>query len=87
MNYSMHKSLAQHEHSFFESRLLLLGDDNTPGVLGTAVHDVTEPSLDLAGDLSRRTLSTHGDVDVFFTVVDLGDGADEVLKGMLAIDW
>lgn len=72
---------------FLEAGLLLLGDDNTPGVLGTAVHDVTQPALDLAGDLSRRTLSTHGDVDVLATVVDLGDGADEVLKRMLAIDW
>jgi hypothetical protein len=72
---------------FLEAHLLLLGDDNTPGVLGTAVHDVTQPALDLAGDLSRRTLSTHGDVDVLATVVDLGDGADEVLKRMLAIDW
>ncbi len=59
--------------------LLLLLDDNTPLMLGTAVHDVAEPVLDLACDLARRTLGTHGDVDIATTVVDLGDGADEVL--------
>lgn len=86
MNYPMQKSLALGEHSFSEAGLLLLGDDNTPGVLGTAVHDVTQPALDLAGNLARRTLGTHGDVDVLATVVDLGDGADEVLKMILATD-
>lgn len=60
-------------------KLLLLVDDDTPLVGDVAVHDVADPSLDLAGDFTGLTLGTHGDVDVLATVVDLGDGADKVL--------
>lgn len=62
-----------------QQHLLLLGNDNTPMVLLVAVHDVADPSLDLAGDLASLALGTHGDVDVLAAVVDLRDGADEVL--------
>lgn len=45
-----------------------------------AVHDIADPALDLAGDFAGLALGAHGNVDVLAAVVNLGDGADEVLK-------
>ena len=60
--------------------LTLLGDDDGPLVLGlTAVHDVLEPSPNLEGVLAALAGGAHGGVEVLSTVVDDGDGADEVL--------
>lgn len=60
--------------------LRLLVDDNTPLVRHVAVHDVANPRLDLGGDFASLALGAHGDVDVLAAVVNLGDGADEVLR-------
>jgi hypothetical protein len=50
-------------------------------VLGlTTVHDVLEPSPDLKGVLAALAGGAHGGVEVLSTVVDDGDGADEVLR-------
>lgn len=54
-----------------KATLLALGNDNTPLVVLTAVHDVADPALDLVGDLAGGALGAHGDVDVLATVVDL----------------
>jgi hypothetical protein len=51
--------------------LLPLRDHHTPLVLLATVHDVANPALDLARDLARGTLCSHGDVDVLTAVVDL----------------
>jgi hypothetical protein len=52
-------------------------------VVLTAVHDVLEPVLDLERNLAAVVLLAHGEVDVLAAVVDLGDGADEVLRNQL----
>ena len=64
--------------------VVLFRDDDTPFVRNVAVHDVANPALDLAGDLSSLALGAHRDVDVLATVVDLRHRTDEVL-GMLAL--
>ena len=66
------------------SDLLLLLDDDAPGVLLVAVHDVGHPALDLGRVLAALALG-HGDVDVVLAVADLRDGADEELKGVLSV--
>jgi hypothetical protein len=59
--------------------LLLLVDDDAPFVLLVAVHNVVHEALDL-GRVDAAVAVGHGDLDVGSAVVDLGDGADEVLK-------
>ena len=59
--------------------LLLLVDDDAPGVLLIAVHDVGHPALDL-GRVGARVALAQGDVDVGVAVADLRDGADEELQ-------
>lgn len=51
--------------------LLPLRDHYTPLVLLATIHDVADPTLDLARDLARGTLCSHGDVDILTAVVDL----------------
>ena len=65
---------------FLSGAGLLLGNDEAPRVLLAAVHDVADPALDLAGDLAGGALGTHGDIDVLAAVVNLRDGANEVLN-------
>ena len=59
--------------------LLLLLDNDAPGVLLVAVHDVGHPALDAGRVLAAPALA-HGDVDVVVAVADLRDGADEELE-------
>ena len=63
--------------------LLALLDDDAPGVLLVAVHDVLHPALDLGRVLAGLALA-EGDVHVGAAVVDLGDGADEELLLLFA---
>ncbi|KAI6773187.1 hypothetical protein HG531_000036 [Fusarium graminearum] len=43
------------------------------------LDEIDQPALDLAGHLTGLALGAHGDVDVLSAVVDLRNGADEVL--------
>lgn len=49
-------------------------------MVDTAIHDVADPALDLASNLAGSAFGAHGNVNILATVVDLGDGADEVLS-------
>ena len=49
-------------------------------MLGATVHDIAQPALELASNLTSLALGAHGDVDVLSTVVDLRNRADKVLN-------
>lgn len=59
--------------------LLLLLNDDAPLVLLVAVHDVVHPALELEGEVAALAGGAHVDGYVAAAVVDVGNGADEVL--------
>ena len=48
-------------------------------MLLATVHNVAQERLEFARHLAGRTLRAQGYVDVFAAVVNLRDGADEIL--------
>lgn len=44
-----------------------------------AVHDVTEPQLDLGGDGATSSIAPHRDVDNMTTMVNLRNRTDKIL--------
>jgi hypothetical protein len=62
----------------------LLGHNDSPFVVLAAVHHVADPPLELARVVARLTFGTHGDIDVCPAVVNLGDGANEVLTDIVS---
>jgi len=61
---------------------VLLGDDDAPWMILTAVHDVLEPPLGLERERTALASLAHRDVDIDSTVVDEGDGANEILMSI-----